>query len=298
MSSYSNIILQLKPPEITVPLIERRDYVRSLCQLRKEMNLELPEEILGRWSRGLYFILKTLGILVPVADATTGAYALLSLIPHIASWIAILVASALAFLATIVYLAFEIDQVQDNLQIDAANWKLLDDMLWAEGDALLAIVREVGKINSQHSLTKDELERLNQYIAAFNEKSTEKQKISVLLPITRVLISVLTGVFFFSGGYFLADPFLQAVSSMTGLPVLDEYAIPLGVLLGLLSLGVYIFCQQPKVDNLVGRFFGVDEDKQKLCKKQLTELNGYELVAKADSETQYCESDFTAPIPA
>jgi hypothetical protein len=244
----------------------------------------IPTQPHTSWYKKAQFIwLAVAGTLLAICEGFDGMASMMGLLPAVspvALFVGGLVFSAMSIA---VFYGFDLVAISDNLGVSFNGVpKLLDVVLEQTREikrlqkhieATFHKVDSIEEIKSLKKLTtmlKNRLDALdktrNEYNQALNEPKLKGLKVTAAL---------FTGALFFSGGFFTGQAMavtmagiMGATASITAAPV-----IALSCLMGLAAFSIYWYLERPGFENLVGQWFGLDQNK-------IDEFAGIESVSK------------------
>lgn len=223
------------------------------------------------------------GSIVSIADGALGASTILSLLPNVPGIVVGLVCLFFSVISLAVFYAFDLVQISTNLGIKKRDVKQSLEVMELECEQLkLAIdalcdlvISKSDKVNQETGLQI--IESLQSQCDALNGKLNDYRQSNRHL-IAKRISSIVTGLLYFSGGYFLVAPSLAllapliasifsiSAASVVGLPVV----ISVGIIFGLTKLALYWFCERPQLEKMVGKVTGFDQDLVESCDNYLS----------------------------
>ena len=265
------------------------------------------------WSNKILFgILAVAGIIFFGSEGFGGVYDIAKdfNMPNLPVFI---VAVPFLLLSCIVFCAFDLVEISENLGVDLKSSTKMIDVYLSQLNAIKALRTKINNNFVNKSLSEIEeyialLKSLQQRFKLLQENGEALQKAlnNPVLKGAKLVVAAVAGILFFSGGYFAGQTlamafllFFMASVSSTFWPV-----IVISVIVGLASLSIYWFVERPGIENLVGRFFGRDKNKiQEFCDEEanadeaealdnllaILEAKQIDLLALGDQENRIAE---------
>ncbi|MGQ3888328.1 hypothetical protein ACQUW5_04750 [Legionella sp. CNM-1927-20] len=197
-----------------------------------------------------------------------------------------------SLLSIAVFYAFDLLEVSKNLGVDFKSApKLIDNYL--KKVQYIKSIRANLRNNIQYKKTCDEidadLQLIQLLIQLYNELDNERKALTQALErpalkATKVAAAIITGIIFFSGGFFAGQTVALAIAGLFTAGVAATFwpILVASVFVGLMAFAVYWFVERPGVENLISKWFGLDKEKidelcnPKLVEKDKTKLNQVE----------------------
>ncbi|QRN02655.1 hypothetical protein GH742_01500 [Legionella sp. MW5194] len=256
---------------------KERYYVEALIaahlkDMEKALQVnKIAEKKKSNWFNKLKLILLVVaGTVFFGCEGFDGITALLGIfnLPTVGIFVAGTVFSVLSIL---VFYAFDLVEISHNLGVNLKSAPKMVDLYIKELESIKALRI---KINSEwrKKQASEELEEYIQLIEALKAhreeilKDAETLKKSLERPVlkaAKLVTAAITGVIFFSGGFFAGQTVALAIAGAIGASVSATFwpIILVSVGVGLAALAVYWFVERPGIENLIGRMIGLDKEK-------------------------------------
>lgn len=225
------------------------------------------------WYRKLQFgVLGVLGTLLAVCDGFDGIASLLGLFSSVPLYGILLAGSAFSALSVVVFYGFDLVAIANTLGVKLSQTRAMLDV-WLDNMKAIKQLRKTidqryRQENSLHELRL--MQTITGLLIRYDESLNEARGVyqqALNAPYLNVLkrtTALISGGLFLSGGFFsgqslaliLGTAFLSTALSPMAWPVLVT-----GILAGLAAFSTYWFLERPGLENLVGRWFGLDQDK-------------------------------------
>ncbi|WP_131782579.1 hypothetical protein [Legionella gresilensis] len=253
-------------------------YVAILEDLNKELNKTKEEKASKKtpWTAKAKFILLAIaGTIFCGCEGFDGVSAVLGAtsLPSIAIFAIGLVFSLLSIA---VFYAFDLLEVSKNLGVNLKSApKLIDDYL-KKVQYIKSISANL-RNNILHRKTLDDIssdiQLIQLLIQLYNELDKERDALTMALKrpalqAAKVIASIITGIIFFSGGFFAGQTVALAIAGLITTAVASTFwpILVASVFVGLSAFALYWFVQRPGVENLIGKWLGLDKEKiEELC---------------------------------
>lgn len=215
-------------------------------------------------------------------DAIASILGMFSAIPA-----AVVFAAGLAFslLSVAVFFGFDLLEISKNLDIPLSQARGLLDIYLEQAEQIKCVRKKI-KSAIAEDLTREELEELQQLVASLKKQNEALQKCgeqydkslqNPLLRILKFVTAAATGILYFGGGFFAGQATATAIAGLFVASISPTFwpIIATGVVIGLAAFCGYWFVQRPGVENLVGRWFGLDQEKiDTLKSEEVAEQSG------------------------
>lgn len=242
--------------------------------LRAMLNNEQPgskKEKPG-WLTRLHFgLLAILGTIVAVCDGFDSISSILSLFSHVPASVVCLAGLFFSVLSVAIFYGFDLITISSNLGVKLHQSPRLLDKLLAESsvikqlqkrlDSIYVDMNTVAELHEMHDLVAMLQERYaalqnarQSYQAALNRRS---------LQIAKRVTSAIAGILFFGGGYLAGQTLATTIAGIffsTTAAIFWPIAMA-SVLVGVAAVCIYWYVERPGLENLVGRWFGLDKEK-------------------------------------
>ncbi len=238
-----------------------------LRDLRHTLAPKAPDEETDSWSKYKYWLLFFSGSILALY---AGYDNVSSFLPFITSpvWLPVLV--ILFMLGSILsFYAFEMGQISDNLGVKSSETRQLLDVLVDQAQEI-NILRKFLKeeMANDNSTTKkwmpllDMLQIRQNYLHEVQGKY-QTQLNEGFYPIVKKIITVATGLVFFTSGYILSQAPVQAFLLLLGMAA-SSIVLPaalISIISGLAAFALYWYVQRPGVDDFIASCFGLSQAK-------------------------------------
>lgn len=211
------------------------------------------------------------GTVYAACDGFDGITTILALFPNVPLSIIFAAGFVFALLSVCVFYGFYLVDISDEAHLGLKEQNRLIDIrleqLHAIDELLLA-----SQIIVKRSQDLDELKTLRTMLPILNQmylnlqaekNNYESQLKNVYLVLTKKIVSIFLGILFFGYGFFggqsLALTLVPLFTVATIIPFGPVMAV--SFLIGLAALSVYWLVERPSLEKLVGRCFGLDENK-------------------------------------
>ncbi|WP_133129935.1 hypothetical protein [Legionella yabuuchiae] len=246
----------------------------SLLQdLRQSLQNETltPQPKQPWYRKAIFFALAAAGTLLAICEGFDGVASLLGLLPGVSPLVLIGAGIVFSVLSVAVFYGFDLAGISDNLGVKFKQTpKLLDVFL----EQTLEIKR-LRKYIDQHFhkvKTIKELDEMREMIGMLRlrfealKDAREEYKRSLNNPVinaTKSFVGAITGVLFFSGGFFTGQSLGIAIAGLIGSSVGVTFPpiLLVSVLAGLAAFSLYWYLERPGVENLVSGWFGLNKEK-------------------------------------
>lgn len=176
-------------------------------------------------------------------------------------------------LSILVFYAFDLVEISHNLGVNLKSAPKMVDLYTKELESIKALRI---KINSQwhKAKTPEELEEYLKLVEALKARrqeilddvaKLEKALDRPALKMAKFVTAAITGVIFFSGGFFAGQTVALAIAGLFVSSISATFwpIILVSVAVGFAALAVYWFVERPGIENLIGRMIGLDKEKLK-----------------------------------
>ena len=219
----------------------------------------------------LFILLGVSGALLAICDGFDGVASILSLFVGLPIWFVYVVGFSFSLLSLTVFYGFDFVQIAQNLDINLSDTTHLIDVFVEQTvqikqiRKLLKQIQEMEVVNSASS----ELAQLVQILKTTQGKLEQCGQQYMLelkrteLVIIKTAVALTAGILFFSYGFFSGQSLAVAILSLylSTVSLVFWPVMIMSIVVGLASFGVYWFVERPGLENLVGSWLGLDEDK-------------------------------------
>lgn len=267
----------------------RTELLRDLFLSMQGDDVNLPKEVENNTKGKMKFVLLTMaGILVAACQGFDGIVTMLSVV-SLPSSIILGIGFAFSFLSVIVFCGFDLVKVSNALGIKLSDaYKLLDAYLLQ-----LQMIKSIRKKIDDYcfsDLFSSDLKQLELIVSMLQKnfasltkasKQFEKALNSESIQTIKTLISGVSALLFFGGGFFTGQSvalFMSGLIINSAIPAFWPVII-FSAVVGLAALSIYWYVERPVLDKLVSSWFGLNEESvQKLCDNHLIDKEEKKLV--------------------
>ncbi|QMT58865.1 hypothetical protein [Legionella sp. PC997] len=234
------------------------------------------------------FILLTMaGILVAACQGFDSIVTMLNIF-NLSSSMILAAGFVFSFLSVIVFCGFDLVKVSKALGVKLSDtYKLLDAYLLQ-----LKIIKSIRKKVNEYSLSdlsQEDLKQLECIISMLQKRFTLLTEASKQFELAltsenmnrvKSLISGVSGILFFGGGFFAGQSVALFMSGLLINPLTSAFwpVILFSALVGFAAFSIYWYVERPGLDKLVSSWFGLNEENiQKLCDKHLIDKEIHKL---------------------
>lgn len=244
-----------------------RDLRCSLTDTEKKQKQIIPPSKTSIFSRAMFWFLTIGGTFLAICEGYDGIVSLLPLVT-IPMWVGQLALSVFAALSVVAFYAFDLGQVSENLGVTLPEVRRMLDVLFDQSQEINLIRKKIKKSNSSLeelnycSSVLDMLSKCQIELNARQKEFTSRFDNRYLFA-AKIVAAVVTGLMYFSGGFFISQIPSVAFFALVGI-TLTATAWPVIVVstaIGLAAFGVYWYVQRPGVDSFVANLFGLDKKK-------------------------------------
>ncbi|STX52781.1 coiled-coil protein [Legionella busanensis] len=181
-----------------------------------------------------------------------------------------------SLLSIAVFYAFDLLEVSKNLGVNLKSAPKLIDNYLKKVQYIKSISANL-RNNILHRKTLDDIDSdiqlIRLLIQLYNELDTERNALTMALKrpalqAAKVTASIITGIIFFSGGFFAGQTVALAIAGLITTAVASTFwpILVASIFVGLSAFALYWFVQRPGVENLIGKWLGLDKEKiEELC---------------------------------
>jgi hypothetical protein len=246
------------------------DIYQSLSQSKSEE----VEKKAGWLAKTKFFFLAIAGVIYCACEGFDGITAILSA-TALSPMFIFLGGLIFSVLSILVFFAFDLVEISKNLGVNIKNTSKVVDIYLQEIE-LIKNLRKTIDANFSDKTSEDlksDLDLLAMLIGRYAMLADARQSLKrahehPYLKIAKFLTAGVSGILFFSAGYFAGQTVALAIAGLFLASVTPAFwpivLVSIGV--GLTALSVYWFVQRPGIENLISRWAGLDKDKiDKLC---------------------------------
>ncbi|WP_133127590.1 hypothetical protein [Legionella nagasakiensis] len=273
-----------------------------LSDEKKDNKKEQP----APWYRKAQFgLLAFAGTALAVCEGFDGIASILGLFSSVPVYVVFAAGLAFSLLSVVVFYGFDLIEVSKNLGVKLRHSPALLDVLLEQIQQIKALRKKIDACYASATSLED-LQAMRDMIAMLEQRYQDlddaraSYKQSLHNPYLRALkisMAAATGVLFFGGGFFAGQSLaMLAVSTFFATSVAATFwpVIAVSVAIGLAAFSIYWFVERPGLENLVGRWFGLDKEKidvladEEEVKKQQNKLTALDkkIAARLESQTQ------------
>ena len=211
------------------------------------------------------------GTIYAACDGFDGITTILALFPTIPLGIIFAAGFAFALLSVFVFYGFYLVDVSDNSDIAAKDLNRLMDVRLEQMNCLNDLTM-VSQMILRRSHDLDELNALKKMLPILGtwysnlqtvRKQYEHQLQNSYLNVTKAIVAIFSGILFFGYGFFAGQSLALTVFTLVvASPVVAFWPVmAISSAVGLAALSIYWFIERPELEKLVGRLFGLDQNK-------------------------------------
>lgn len=187
------------------------------------------------------------------------------------AWVAPLIVGLFVVGSMVSFYAFDLGQISDYLGVKLPEMRRLLDVHLEQAEEINLIRKKVkGQMKSgatietlRHLLPLVEMLHIQQKHLHSIQKECQEQLNDSHFKLIRRVITVATGLVYFSSGYFVSQTPVIAFVTALGFSA-SAMVVPiflLGVLSGAIAFSLYWYVQRPGLDHFISHCFGLDQDK-------------------------------------
>lgn len=201
-------------------------------------------------------------------DGVTALFGIFNL-PTVGIYVA---GMAFSILSILVFYAFDLMEISHNLGVNFKSTPKLVDLYTQELESI-KLLRIKLNLEFSDKATAQDIEEYLQLMSALKARRDEilrnvevlKKSLNnpALITIKKVT-ALLTGLIFFSGGFFAGKTVALAIAGLFVASVSPQLAIGIlvmGLLVAAASLAIYWYVERPGIENIIGRIIGLDKEK-------------------------------------
>lgn len=245
-------------------------YHSLLCEAEKNPNE--PAMKPTSWLKKIQFgLLAVAGTALSICDGFDGITSILGLFSSLPAPLVFTVGFAFSTLSVIVFYGFDLVEISKNLEVKLQYTRKLLDVYMSQieqidlirkkiDDALAedldeeektAFIRMIEMLQTRHQALDDARAH---YKAALTHGFLKGMK---------TVAAGICGILFFGGGFFAGQSLALALCGifLTAVSISFPPVILTSILIGLSAFCIYWFVERPGLENLVGRWFGLDQNK-------------------------------------
>ncbi|AHE68274.1 hypothetical protein Loa_02744 [Legionella oakridgensis ATCC 33761 = DSM 21215] len=245
------------------------------------------------------------GTALAVCEGFDGITSVLGLFSSVPVYAVFAAGIAFSILSVVVFYGFDLVEISKNLGVKLRHSPALLDVLL---DQIQQIKELRKKIDARYATANnlEELQTMRDMLAMLAiryqalDDARESYKKALHNPYLNALktsMALTTGVLFFGGGFFAGQSLaMVTIATLFGASVTATFwpVVLVSVAIGLAAFSIYWFVERPGLENLVGRWFGLDKDKidlladEEIVQKQQEKLTMLDskIAARLESQQQ------------
>ncbi|EEZ96403.1 putative lipoprotein [Legionella longbeachae D-4968] len=235
-----------------------------------------------------FFFLTSAGILVTACQGFDGVVTMLSVFAMSPS-ILLGIGFAFILLSVIVFFGVDLVKVSNALGVKLSEYKLLDAYL-LQLQRIKAIRKKINDYTLV-AMSQEDLQQLELVLSMLHKrlkflavasKQFEEALNNKNVQMIKTVISGVSALFFFGGGFFAGQSVALFISSLVLDSALPTFwpVIVFSALVGLAALSIYWYVERPELEKLVTNWFGLNEEKvQQLCDKSSVDKEANKLTS-------------------
>lgn len=255
--------------------------LKDFCEVNGILHQEENSKPSPLHKKFQFIFLIVTGSILALFDGYIGIVSFLSVIPNFPSIALISIGIAFSALSAIVFYGFNLAAISNNLGIKFKNSPQMIDSYISQIEQIDLIMKFINKELACRKKLK-ELEELKllatmlqlRYFALCEEgKKLNAALNSTALKIFKNTITCLTGILFFTGGFFSG----QLMTTMIALGFFGTVLAPIcwpvllvSIVFGIGALCGYIWMERPGVEKLVSQIVHLDKDKIAILTDEVT----------------------------
>ncbi len=174
-----------------------------------------------------------------------------------------------SLLSLMVLYAFELIEISKSMGIEVKNVPEILDIYIKEVESIKAIRKKINVMYIRHVSSKaleEDLVMLQLLILRYESLDEAREKLSKLknnstLIIAKYAAAAVTGLIFFSGGFFAGQTVALELSGLFIATVSPAFwpVILASIVVGLAAFSVYWFIELPEMEHVISRWIGLDQ---------------------------------------
>ena len=223
------------------------------------------------YKQALFYWLIGAGSFLAITEGIDGMASMLSLLPSFSPIWLVIGGGLFSVLSLSVFYGFDMISISENLGIESNK---TPDLL----DQYILQIEKMEQITNYWLLHAHEIDEQSLLVEidgirdAFEERLTSLRQAgsnyesalqNMGLYCFKKVFSTLTALFYFSGGFFGGQSLAMTLLSLGGVTAtaLSPPVLLTSVFLGVAAMSIFWFFERPGVENLVGQWVGLDQDK-------------------------------------
>lgn len=247
-----------------------RDVWKSFLPLGESRNLKIKKR--PGWRSWMQFgHLVVAGTILALCQGFDGIASILGLFSSLPTMLIFGVGLTFALFSVVVFYAFDLVEISKNIGLKLRKSHQFLDVLLAQADCLNKIAQSADDYLLDVSDPK-ELESLKELMemlfVRYRSLSIARDRYKKTfdehpMQFAKGIAASIAGVLYFGGGFFAGQTLAIAVAGLFTVSVAATLwpVVMTSMLAGIAALSVYWFLERPGIENLVGRWFGMDKDK-------------------------------------
>ncbi|WP_051555220.1 hypothetical protein [Legionella fairfieldensis] len=261
-------------------------YTSLLVDLRNSLSIQIKDETTGKTTNGFsklkFILLAIAGTIFCGCEGFDGITAMLGVfsLPVIATFAAGILFSALSIM---VFYAFDLVAISNYLGVALKKTPEIVDIYLEQVKEIESLRITYDKRYTTHDCRqlKEDIALIRELIRRYNDLDKVRNTLTELkenksLKVAKYATAAIAGVIFFSGGFFAGQTVALAIAGLFFASAIVPTFWPVvlvSVLVGLAAFSVYWFVERPGIENLIGRFMGLDQEKiDKFCSDKKVEV--------------------------
>jgi len=249
------------------------------------------------WNKKFLFgLLAFAGTIVAICEGFDGIVSILGTFTAIPAIVTLTAGLAFSALSVIVFYGFDLLAISSNLGVKIANSPNLIDVLVEEVEQIEAIRKNIDDSYADES-SSENLELLKDIAvmlkvsndALDDARASYKNDLNnPSLNTMKSAVAAVTGVLFFGSGFYSGQSLALGVAALfsTSAAVPMAPIILTSLIVGIASFAIYWYVERPGLENLVGRWCGLDKENiDKLADEELVDAQKHGLKRLEDKIT-------------
>lgn len=189
---------------------------------------------------------------------------------HLPMLVTFITGTVFSLFSILVFYGFDLMQISNHLGVKIKNAPKMLDLYLEQLTNARSLRRRIGsKVKGaelselQHYLKM--LQVLQERYKELREKGEDLDRLlnRVPLKVAQFVTAAVAGVLFFGGGYFAGQTVAMSVAGLflASVTPMAWPVIAVSVLVGLAAFSIYWFVERPAVQNMIGRWMGLDKER-------------------------------------
>ena len=247
-----------------------RDVGKSFLPPNESRNLKIKKRPGWRgWMQFWHLVIA--GTILALCQGFDGITSILGLFSSLPTILIFGVGLTFALFSVVVFYAFDLVEISKNIGLKVKKSHQLLDVLLAQADCLNKIAQGA----DDHLLDVSDPEELDSLSELLEMLVVRYRSLSIArdrykknfdehpMQFAKGLAASIVGILYFGGGFFAGQSLGIAVTGLFTVSAVATFwpVVMTSMLAGIAALSVYWFLERPGIENLVGRWFGMDKDK-------------------------------------